>query len=1145
MRVPLKAALLGATVLLPARADAQALPAGPAPGFPNSTSVSPGTVLDRLFDSYGRLLTGDPAVLTQNYQTVATMTQARTADQTLAAVRDDRTAQPYSVLNGLGPLTGLYLTGAGASFGGTTPTRLTPTTYAAPTLSEYAADIGLGTGASAGTTTFGNGTATPLAAAVSFINNVVRANGSTEPAKRIFERYQGATPAVDLLDPRYGNYNAITNRTALRASDTASLVVPAYLSSFPVPVVYGTTAAWVRGFTVTRAMIDANGGRPLTAPNVGSFDAPGTFTPATFGVGDYVPGVGTAPRSYRVSTSVSVPTLLQPIINGTNPYADGAFPSGHTNSGTLQALGVGFLVPQQFQELLARAADLGNDRILAGMHSPLDVMGGRMEATAIAATNIYAALYDASGNRLDWTNPANAAAYAVYEAYQQTQSYLAASCGAASVGACVAAASSAADPFGDAAQNRANYRARMTYGFQPTGPQAMMTAAEVPVQAQVLLLTRFPYLTDAQRTDVLASTGLPSGYPLLDGNTYGGWGRINLYAANDGYGAFASTVSVTMDASQGGYGTSDSWNNDISGPGGLIKNGSGALRLSGNDTYAGPTLVNGGTLTVDGSLVSTVTVAGGRLDGSGTVGGLAVLPGGTVAPGHSIGTLTVAGSAAFAAGSAYQVEADAAGRSDRLAVAGTVTLAGGTVQVLAQAGTYGPRTRYAILDAAGGVSGRFSGATSNFAFLTPTLRYEPTAVDLTLTRNDVAFSAIATTRNAAAVADAIQAGGPGAGAYAATVGLTTPEAQGAFRALAGDVHASAVSGSYQTAFFVREAILDRLRWGVTPGSADGPSFGDLPARYSADLPESRPPVASVPMRILDPTVVGVWGQGFGAFGGAGGGNAFGLDRTLAGFAAGLDLRLPSGFRLGLVGGYAESALDTAGRRESAGVTGGFGGVYGGYELGPVSVRLGAVYADESLRTRRTVVVPGVSDTPSGRYGGSTVQGFGEIGYRFLVGAPAPAVPVDAELGVPVRSAPTYVEPFVGGAYVGIHRDRFAETGGVAALTGSARDYDLGALTAGLRGQAAFDLGLGLPLSAHALLGYRRAYGDVVPKALLAFGAGPSFLSAGVPIDRDAVVAEVGLDLRLASGVTFGAAYTGQTGARAQDHAVKGNLTCWF
>jgi membrane-associated phospholipid phosphatase len=51
-------------------------------------------------------------------------------------------------------------------------------------------------------------------------------------------------------------------------------------------------------------------------------------------------------------------------------------PSGHTNSAYLQALGLAFLIPQQAQELLARAADLGNNRILAGMHSPLDGKGG-------------------------------------------------------------------------------------------------------------------------------------------------------------------------------------------------------------------------------------------------------------------------------------------------------------------------------------------------------------------------------------------------------------------------------------------------------------------------------------------------------------------------------------------------------------------------------------------------------------------------------------------------------------------------------------------------------------------------------------------------------------------------------------------------
>lgn len=78
-----------------------------------------------------------------------------------------------------------------------------------------------------------------------------------------------------------------------------------------------------------------------------------------------------------------------------------------------------------------------------------------------------------------------------------------------------------------------------------------------------------------------------------------------------------------------------------------------------------------------------------------------------------------------------------------------------------------------------------------------------------------------------------------------------------------------------------------------------------------------------------------------------------------------------------------------------------------------------------------------------------------------------------------------------------------------------------------------------------LSGYRRAFGDVVPKALLSFGTGPALLSAGVPIDRDAVVAEVGLALRVAPNATLGVAYTGQTGTRAQDQAVKGNFTYRF
>jgi hypothetical protein len=192
------------------------------------------------------------------------------------------------------------------------------------------------------------------------------------------------------------------------------------------------------------------------------------------------------------------------------------------------------------------------------------VIGGRIEATAIVATNIYNALYDANGNRLDWTNPANAAAHAIYQAYTQTQKYLAQSCGTSSVEACIERAQGDHDNHTnrdhdnhtsrehDSHINRESedfnldpddtrgYTYRMTYGLALAA--SMHLPENVPVQAQVLLLTRFPHATDEQRTKILRDTALPSGFALLDGNTWDGWGRLNLYAAVNGHDSFFRAV---------------------------------------------------------------------------------------------------------------------------------------------------------------------------------------------------------------------------------------------------------------------------------------------------------------------------------------------------------------------------------------------------------------------------------------------------------------------------------------------------------------------------------------------------------------------------------------------------------------------------
>jgi autotransporter-associated beta strand protein len=68
----------------------------------------------------------------------------------------------------------------------------------------------------------------------------------------------------------------------------------------------------------------------------------------------------------------------------------------------------------------------------------------------------------------------------------------------------------------------------------------------------------------------------------------------------------------------------------------LTKSTSGTVTLSGANSYTGPTVINAGTLQVDGSLsASAVTVNAGTLAGVGTITGPVTLTGGTLAPGDS------------------------------------------------------------------------------------------------------------------------------------------------------------------------------------------------------------------------------------------------------------------------------------------------------------------------------------------------------------------------------------------------------------------------------------------------------------------------------------------------------------------------------
>ena len=59
-----------------------------------------------------------------------------------------------------------------------------------------------------------------------------------------------------------------------------------------------------------------------------------------------------------------------------------SYPSGHTTTAYSWGVALADMIPELAPHIMARTSEAGNNRIVLGVHYPLDIMGGRIGGSA-------------------------------------------------------------------------------------------------------------------------------------------------------------------------------------------------------------------------------------------------------------------------------------------------------------------------------------------------------------------------------------------------------------------------------------------------------------------------------------------------------------------------------------------------------------------------------------------------------------------------------------------------------------------------------------------------------------------------------------------------------------------------------------------
>lgn len=473
--------------------------------------------------------------------------------------------------------------------------------------------------------------------------------------------------------------------------------------------------------------------------------------------------------------------------------------------------------------------------------------------------------------------------------------------------------------------------------------------------AAALVWEAYPYFTNDLVRQTLLGTADDLGAAGPD--KVFGYGMLNAGNAVNGPAKF-DWGDVTVD-----FTGESSWNNPISGAGGLIKQGSGTLNLTQASTYAGLTEIQGGILNAQ-SLAGALQVdAGGTL-------GAATRIGGDV---DNAGVVTVSGSDLDVGGNYSQHDNGrlALELGSVLNVAGTATLSGGDLYVIGKRSDYVLDSHTNVLVAQGGLTGTFSAinAASN-VMLTATAGYDANSAWLDVTRADVTaiqgMNYSASSYNAAQRVEGAfdqldrQLASSGAGSASAASGFvagaahlqqaaTLSSASQSLESLSGQLHAASAAMTFEAIDAGTRALSDRFD------------------------------------RLLDSDGTGGWTQNLGYHGDLARSGYANVGVDLSGTLVGQDMRIGSngvaGFALSQSRGLGR-LVETADQGRSHAVE---GMLYGGVVRGNAYLmgRVGTGNYRESMR-RNVLLGPAFAGVASDSHGRYDVA-YGESGYRTTLG----------------------------------------------------------------------------------------------------------------------------------------------------------------